>query len=832
MQQEQIQVPLKFPDFDQYELVYYRPDTTLIIVRAREIAYPNRRVILKSILVHSPEMNANLQYEFDVLCRVRQYHTAGNVLPGRRQSSQLTTIEDESAVRLSAHGSWKGPASIKNASDCLPFPLEIRQLDDCNVLIYLDLGGISIRQLYPIIQGSVPPQREPMPLEQILEAGIQVSQALELVHRAHTIHQDVNPNNILLWRDQQQNVRAQLIDFDMAIKFEEIQVSKTPEMNGTLPYMSPEQTGRVERSVDYRTDFYSLGVTLWELLIGRQPFYDDDATQVIYAHLARHPDSPSEVNPRIPSMISRIVLKLMKKDPADRYQSASAVTFDLTRCLDIVRTYRQSHNLTKKEFENADWSLAFEGKQFEIATEDICNTLKISKKLIGRDAELSILYSLFRETASGKMHGRIVVLNGAAGVGKQSLVNAVAKNALDMGMVTLISDIPPEKNALPFAHVLYVMEQMMRSVLSRQADKIRDWETAISSELGLEGITVLTQILPLTSNLFKQPRTEAVAPEKLNIDEVYRVVEIFLRSFTSKITPIAIYLPKVLYTPEMTGLLKYLVTKEIPYLLLIVHFKRGTVSLDADEKEEGPEVFVRDLGRKCTSLEIMPLQYLDVKQFLEGCMKPSPVDCADLVNVLLKKTKGNPLALLETTKLCETAGYISFDENLSHWTWSVPAIEKSIELSGSIADYLVSKLKTFDGEALYLLRCAGTLSYNSMHWHQIPLAFVEHDHWHVLQLDCTHHQPTHQLWHDQLHRKLQHLRQVFLNHEWLRLFSQQLEHWVWTNKLQLHSCAILQVLAQQDHETHSLKALSTRICYHPPRHCQKLAKRRFGRSHD
>ena len=241
------------------------------------------------------------------------------------------------------------PVIIKMLNVDYPVPEEIvRFKSEFNIVKDLDMQGViqadnfeQVGHRYYFvskdingesISRSLPPFGNKLKCDLFLPLAIQICQSLEQVHRHNIIHKDINPSNII-WNPQSDQV--ELIDFGISTQLNrQTQSAVNPEViEGTIAYMSPEQTGRMNRAMDYRTDFYSLGVTFYKMLVGQKPFVSDDPMEMVYSHIARVPQPPAEINPEIPEMVSAIVMKMMSKMAEDRYQSAYGLKSDLERCL-------------------------------------------------------------------------------------------------------------------------------------------------------------------------------------------------------------------------------------------------------------------------------------------------------------------------------------------------------------------------------------------------------------------------------------------------------------------------------------------------------------------
>ena len=280
------------------------------------------------------------------------------------------------------------------------------------ILILEDFGGISLKQWLNNGEDSL----RVLPLKEFLTIAIQITKILGKVHAANIIHKDINPANILI---NLTTGKIKLIDFGISSAFSrEVPMLKNPNvLEGTLAYISPEQTGRMNRSLDYRTDFYSLGVTFYELLTGKQPFITNDELELIHCHLAKQPTPPHKVAEfrqiaTLPIALSNIVMKLMAKTAEDRYQSAWGLKADLEICLEQLK---------------ATGTIA----EFPLLTQDVCDRFQIPQKLYGRDTEVAALLAGFERVSQPPSltgtNSEMMLVAGYSGMGKSALVAEIHK---------------------------------------------------------------------------------------------------------------------------------------------------------------------------------------------------------------------------------------------------------------------------------------------------------------------------------------------------------------------------------------------------------------------
>ena len=318
------------------------------------------------------------------------------------------------------------------------------------VLVLRDLGGESLRDLRA--------RRPDLPLLARLDLALAICDALAAVHAAGVVHRDVKPANIIVQADG----RVQLIDFSAPAPGE-----------GTLQYMSPEQTGRTGRDVDHRSDYYALGVTLYELLTGRLPFAADDPLELVHAHLARVPPPPVSLSPDLGDTLSQLVLRLLEKAPEARYQSLAGLRHDLARCRDALARG--------------------ERPDFPLAARDRPPGLQLPATLFGRDRELAALLSAWTAARSGAR--ALALVAGPSGAGKSSLLRALAAAVRDGGGQLVTGRFEQVERDIPYAGLLAALDQLLRRLLAEPEDRLAAARAAVLAGLG-EGAGALADVLP------------------------------------------------------------------------------------------------------------------------------------------------------------------------------------------------------------------------------------------------------------------------------------------------------------------------------------------------
>ncbi|MEM7348330.1 MAG: protein kinase, partial [Chloroflexota bacterium] len=302
-----------------------------------------------------------------------------------------------------------------------------------SIIIMEDLGGQALSSFIPTWQ---------FDLTNFLKLAIQITGAIDEIHQKNIIHKDINPSNIIYNPATNQ---VKLIDFGIStILARENTSPQNPNiLEGTLAYISPEQTGRVNRSIDYRTDFYSLGVTLYELLTGQLPFTTKDALALVHAHIAKHPIAPHEINPQIPVVVSNIVTKLLSKTVEERYQSAYGLKRDLE---EVLIQWQKQGSITT----------------FPLARYDISNKFQIPQKLYGREEELSLLLETFDKVSLGSRE--MFLVSGDSGIGKSALIHEIHKPLLARQGYFVTGKFDQFKRDTPYTSLIQAFQDLMRQV--------------------------------------------------------------------------------------------------------------------------------------------------------------------------------------------------------------------------------------------------------------------------------------------------------------------------------------------------------------------------------
>ena len=587
---------------------------------------------------------------------------------------------------------------LKTLLNAYPGPAEIAQLTrEFNFLKSTEIPGINkVFDLLdfknrPVIVmeyfGGVPLsqylKKHPGGLVQSLEIAIHITDVLGSIHACNIMHKDINPDNILI---HEKTGEIRIIDFGIATKLslERTSVRNPHVLEGTLRYMSPEQTGRMNRSTDYRTDLYSLGVTLYELLTGTLPFQSEDAMELVHCHIARKAAPPSNIKPEIPRIVSDIVLKLMAKTAEDRYQSTSGLKYDLEQCLNHLK----AHSLIPV---------------FTLGQKDAYTKFKVPERLYGREREIDALMRSFDEVENGGCN--LLLISGTSGIGKTALVNEIHKPTIRKKGYFISGKFDQFKSNIPFNAFALAFSELVKHLVSEPRQKLEKIKAELSEALGLNA-SVLMDLVPGFEHIIDshQPAQE------LNLAEsqhrfFFTLIE-FIRVFAKKEHPLTIFVDDLQWSDDSsTTLIKELLTREIPYLFIIGAYRNSEVS------EGHPLRLTIEEIKKTKRIHEIQLDALDEKninQLIADSLLSSREETRELASIVFKRTAGNPFYVNELLKTIHNDGLIRFNHHLGKWTWDIANIA-TLDIAGNVVDFMTKKLKELPEDCLLLLEIAACL---------------------------------------------------------------------------------------------------------------------------
>ncbi|GAX34206.1 trifunctional serine/threonine-protein kinase/ATP-binding protein/sensor histidine kinase [Nodularia sp. NIES-3585] len=566
--------------------------------------------------------------------------------------------------------------------------ISLETFDNRMGLLLEDFGGESLAQIL---------QLKKLNLVNYLNIAIQITQALDYLHNHQIIHKDIKPSNIII---NLQTSIVKLTDFGIASRLnqENPQFTNPNSVEGTLAYMSPEQTGRMNRILDYRSDFYSLGVTLYEILTKKIPFFSEDPLEIVYSHIAVTPVNPQSLDPEIPANISAIVMKLMAKNAEDRYQSHAGLLADLELCL---------HHLNNSS----------EITNFVPGRLDVLSQLLIPQKLYGRDQQLQELLAAFENVTSGS--SEIMLISGYSGIGKSALVNEVNKPITRQQGYFISGKFDQLKRNVPYAPLIHAFADLMRYLLTENNEKIKAWRNKVLAALGSNGQVIINVIPEVELIIGKQPEVPQVgATESQN--RFHCVFQQFIKVFAQKEHPLVIFLDDLQWADSATLNLVKILMSDInsKYLLLIGAYRDNEVSSAhpliqtiKDIKVAG--VVVNNIVLPSLDLENVTQLITETLQescFIENSAKENNQRLIVLAELIWNKTGGNPFFITQLIQVLYQDTLLKFDFKAAEWQWSLPEIQAIGITDKNIVELVASrleKLPRFTQDVLKLAACVG-----------------------------------------------------------------------------------------------------------------------------
>ncbi len=556
-------------------------------------------------------------------------------------------------------------------------PLKLSHHGGKRALLLHDPGGVFLDSLLG----------RPMGVAVGLRLAVGVAKALGRFHARGFIHRDVKPANLIV---ESAKGEAWLTGFGLAWRLPRHRASlKPPEVSaGTLAYMAPEGTGRMNRSIDARSDLYSLGVTLYEMFVGALPFSATDPLEWVHCHIAREPIPPHERFQSVPQPVSRVVMKLLAKAPEERYQTAAGLEADLRRCL-------------------AEWVAHGEIKPFRLGAHDVSDRLFTPEKLYGREAEIDLLRGAFDRVVN---HGQaeIVLVSGYSGVGKSSVVNELRKALISPRGLFASGKFDQYKRNVPYATIAQAFEGLVRTLLTQSDPELAVWRRALGEALGPNGQLIVNLIpeIELITGTF--PSVPEFAPQEARI-RFQRVFRKFLGVFARPEHPLVLFLDDLQWVDLATlELLKHLVTEpEVRHVLLVGAYREN--ELTASDAFALTLQEIRRAGAPVRQIVLKPLSSADVECLVLDALHCQTQDYQPLARLIHEKTGGNPFFAIQFLTTLAQEGWLTFDGSAGAWAWDLPRIHAQ-GFTDNVADLMASKLDRLPEptqETLRRLACLG-----------------------------------------------------------------------------------------------------------------------------
>jgi PAS domain S-box-containing protein len=559
-------------------------------------------------------------------------------------------------------------------------PLELTRDRGRTMLVLEDRGGEPLATRL----GS------PMEVGRFLPVAIGTAAALGKVHQHGLIHKDIKPANIMVGCA---DGHVRLTGFGIASRLSrERHAPEAPEIiAGTLPYMAPEQTGRMNRSIDARSDLYALGVTLYEMLTGALPFTASEPMEWAHCHIARQPIPPSEQVPAVPAQLSAIVMKLLAKTAEERYQTAAGVEADLRRCL-------------------SEWKAHGRIDPFPLGAHDLLDRLLIPEKLYGRKAEIDTLIAAFdRVVANGTPE--LVLVSGYSGIGKSSVVNELHKVLVPPRGLFASGKFDQYKRDIPYATLVQAFQSLVRQILGQEEVELARWREALREALSPNGQLMINLVPELALIIGDQPTVPDLPPQDAH-NRFQLVLRRFIGVFARAEHPLALFLDDLQWLDAATlDLLQDLLTRsELQHLLLIGAYRTNEVTPTHPlmRKLEA----IRTAGGKVAEITLTPLAREDLGQLIADALGCTSERAAPLGRLVHEKTGGNPFFAIQFLSSLVEEGLLAFKHDGAYWIWDITRIHAK-GYTDNVADLMAGKLTRLPAEALEALQqlaCLGNVA--------------------------------------------------------------------------------------------------------------------------
>lgn len=550
-------------------------------------------------------------------------------------------------------------------------PLSHQQNEQLLFTVFHDQGGDRLRHFIHNEAGN---------WQSLLPLMHQLSELVGRIHEAGITHKQITPDNIIV---NHRTGQAEIIDFTLATKLdsEEAQPETTQIQLDALPYMAPEQSGRINRRIDFRTDFYSLGIIFYELLAGHPPFIAQDKLELIHSHIARHPPPLHQIRHDIPQTLSAIVLKLLAKDAAQRYQSTFGLTADLSECM------RQQQVTGVIE-------------TFAIARQDRPERFLIPQRLYGREHTISKLLGWYEQTMQGKP--QTVLISGYSGIGKSTLVNEIREQVIEQKGIFISGKFDQFRRSRPYSGIIFALQSLIKQRLTEPEQQIDLWRSRLQAALGDNAFLLIRLIPELELIIGKAVEAERLTPHQAQ-NLVSRMFIRLLEVFSAHDRALVLFLDDLQWADMASFNLINSLTRSstLSNLMLVASYR---------EQEIGPTHPIRlliDNAKGCLNqIKLEPLSQEQISHLLADTLHREPDETRSLAYLCLHKTQGNPFFLKQFLGSLHNQKLIFFRQG--KWHWDEQGIQ-SQEMADDVITLLVTRIESLPQDTQQVLKLAACI---------------------------------------------------------------------------------------------------------------------------
>ena len=554
-------------------------------------------------------------------------------------------------------------------------PYAVERYESSWALILEDFGGVSLLDIMVLQKGDA---------AVFLKIVIQLAQILGQIHHHGVIHKDIKPQNIIV---NSETLQVKLTGFGIASRLpqEEQGISYPSLLEGTLAYMSPEQTGRMNRSLDYRTDFYSLGVTFYEMLTGELPFANSDPLELVHCHITKPPIPPHQ-KAAIPIAFSQIVLKMLSKTSEDRYQSAYGLKADLEECL-------------------VQWQATGKIVNFRPGQNDVSEKFQISQKLYDRENEIKTIVSAFHRASLGTKE--VALVSGHSGVGKSSLIQEIQKTISRHKGYFISGKFEHLKRSIPYSALFQAFTELVRQILTEPESQIAIWQRKLLHAVGSNGRVLITVIPEMELIIGPQPPVPELGPSESQ-NRFLLLFRSFIAVFAQADHPLVIFLDDLQWVDSASlHLLKLIMTDiDTKFLFFIGAYRDNEVDalhpLSLAMEEFGKE------GFSLTRIPLYPLSVAHISSLIAETLSCPATLTIALAEIILKRTQGNAFFVKEFLRTLYQQKLISFGVADGSWHWNIEKIQ-NMEITDNVVELMASKLQKLSKSTQDVLKLAACI---------------------------------------------------------------------------------------------------------------------------
>lgn len=568
----------------------------------------------------------------------------------------------------------------------LPGIIQVEDLiksQDQLILVLEDFDGQTLKQYLA---------NNSLDLSAFFKIALQLVNVLGELHLQQIIHKDINPNNIII---NPKSLIIKLTNFSFSSELlQESQDYVSLNIEGTLAYISPEQTGRMNRSIDYRSDFYSLGITFYEMLTGQLPYYSENPEELVYYHLTMSPRKIYELNADIPQIVEEIVFKLMAKTPEKRYNSIAGLYEDLIKC-------------------QIQWESKHYISPFKLGLNDIQKQLVISQKLYGREEQINILSDIFEYVCRG--HSSLVFVSGYSGIGKTSLIKEIVRPVVRKQGYFLSGKYDQLQRSIPYSAIIEAFSDYINHLITETKEQFALMRNGLISALGDNAQVIINLIPNLELIIGKQPPVADLPPLEAQ-NRLILTFERFVQAIATPNHPLVLFLDDLQWIDNASlQLIKiFFSNNELPNFLLIGAYRDNEVTTNHPLMLLQQQFLHSNIPFRNLILESLKLN--DIENLLnDSLILSNHAGLLDFAHLLLEKTNGNPFFINEFLKKIYYDQLLTFSYNELSWKWDINQL-KELSITDNVIDLLITRIYRLSSNAQKLLELAACIGHTFNLW--------------------------------------------------------------------------------------------------------------------